>query len=82
VLITVAIASGAIALGLLTDLPLFLIFAVWIAPVVVLIPYAYPPPTKRRYAVWTATAALVLPAVTVTWVIWLIITRGVIGHRP
>jgi hypothetical protein len=79
---TVVIASGAIALALLTDLLLFLVYAVWIAPVVVLIPYAYPAPEKRRYGVWTVAAALVLPAAVVTWVIWLILTRGVIGHRP
>ena len=79
---TVVIASGATALALLTDLHLFLVYAVWIAPVVVLIPYAYPLPEKRQYGVWTVAAALVLPAVVVTWVIWLILTRGVIGNRP
>jgi hypothetical protein len=79
---TVVIASGSTALLLLTDLHLFFVYAVWIAPVVVLIPYAYLPPERRRYGVWTVAAALVLPTVVVTWVIWLILTRGVIGHRP
>jgi len=40
VLIVVVIASSAAVLVLLTDVPLFLVYAVWIAPVVVLIPYA------------------------------------------
>jgi len=78
----VVIASGAAALALLTDLPLLYVYAVFIAPVVVLIPYAYPPPEKRRYGAWTVAAALLLPAVTSTWVIWLILTRGHPGHRP
>jgi hypothetical protein len=82
VLIVVAIASGATALALLTDLPLFLVYAVWIAPVVALIPYAYPPPEKRRYGVRTVAGALVLPAVAATWVVWLVLTRGVIGRHP
>ena len=82
VLIIVVIASGAAALALLTDLPLFLVYAVWIAPVVVLIPHAYPRAEKRLYGVWTVAAALVLPAVVATWVVWLILTRGVPGQRP
>ncbi len=82
VLIVVVIASGGAVLALLTDLPRFLVCAVWIAPVVVLIPYAYPPAERRTYGIWTVAAALVLPAVTATWVVWLVLTRGVIGHRP
>lgn len=82
VLIVVVIASGAAVLALLTDLPRFLVYAVWIAPVVVLIPYAYPPTERRTYGIWTVAAALVLPGVTATWVVWLVLTRGVIGHRP
>lgn len=81
-LIVVLIASGGAVLALLTDLPLFLVFAVWIAPVVVLIPYAYPPVERRSYGIWTVAAALVLPAVVATWVVWLVLARGVIGHRP
>jgi hypothetical protein len=80
--IVVPIASGAAVLALLTGLPLFLVYAVWIAPVVVLIPFAYPPADKRRYGVWTVAAALVLPALAAAWVIWLILTRGVIGRPP
>ncbi len=80
--IVVVIALGVAALALLTDLPLFLVYAVWIAPVVALIPYAYPPADKRRYGVWTVAAALVLPALAAAWVIWLILTRGVIGRPP
>jgi hypothetical protein len=82
VLTVLVIASGAAALALLTDLPLFLVYAVWIAPVVVLIPYAYPPAQERRYGIWTVATALVLPAVAATWVVWLVLTRGVIGHHP
>jgi hypothetical protein len=80
--IVVVIASGAAVLVLLTDLPLFLVYAVWIAPVVVLIPYAYPPADKRRYGVWTVAAALVLPASAAAWIVWLVLTRGVIGRHP
>jgi uncharacterized membrane protein len=80
--IVVVIASGAAVLALLTDLPLFLVYAVWIAPVVVLIPYAYPPADKRRYGVWTVAAALVLPALAAACVVWLVLTRGVIGRPP
>jgi hypothetical protein len=82
VLIVVVIASGAVVLALLTDIPLFLVYAVWIAPVVVLIPYAYSPADRRPYGIWTVSAALVLPAVVAAWVVWLVLTRGVIGHRP
>ena len=82
VLSVAVIASGAAALALFTDLPLFLVYAVWIAPVVVLIPYAYPAAEKRQYGIWTVAAALVLPAAAATWVVWLVLTRGVIGHRP
>jgi hypothetical protein len=81
-LLIVVIGSGAASLALLTDLPLFLVFAVWIAPVVVLIPYAYPPAERRPYGVWTVAAALVLPVVAATWVVWLVLTRGVIGRHP
>jgi len=49
VLIVVVIASSAAVLVLLTDVPLFLVYAVWIAPVVVLIPYAYPSAERRGY---------------------------------
>jgi hypothetical protein len=80
--LVVVIASGVVALALLTDLPLFLVFAVWIAPVVVLVPYAYPPAERRPYGAWTVAAALVLPAVAATWVVWLVLTRGVIGRHP
>jgi hypothetical protein len=81
-LLIVVMASGAAALALLTELPLFLVIAVLIAPVVVLIPYAYPPAERRPYGLWTVAAALVLPAIATTWVVWLVITRGVIGRHP
>ncbi len=81
-LIVVVIASGAAALVLLTELPLFLAYAVWIAPVVVLIPYTHSPADRRPYGIWTVAAALVLPAVAAAWVIWLVLAHGVIGHRP
>jgi uncharacterized membrane protein len=75
-LIVVVIASSAAVLVLLTDVPLFLVYAVWIAPVVVLIPYAYPSAERRGYGVGTVAAALVLPAATATWVLWLVITHA------
>jgi hypothetical protein len=78
----VAIAAGSAALVVFTDLQLFLVFGVWIAPVVVLIPYAYPSAERRSYGLWTVAAALALPAAASVWVIWLVLTRGVIGHRP
>jgi hypothetical protein len=73
--IVVVIASGAAALALLTDLPSFLVYAVWVAPVVVLIPYAYPRAERRRYGIWTVLAALVLPVVAAVWVVWLVLNR-------
>jgi hypothetical protein len=80
--LVVVIASGAAVLALLTDLPLSLVYAVWIAPVVVLIPYAYPPADKRSYGVWTVAASLVLPTLAAASIIWLILTRGKIGRPP
>jgi hypothetical protein len=80
--IVVVVASGVVVLALLTDLTLFLVYAVWIAPVVVLIPYAYPPADKRSYGVWTVVGALVLPASAAACVVWLVLTRGVIGRPP
>jgi hypothetical protein len=74
--LVVVIASGAAVLALLTDLPLSLVYAVWIAPVVVLIPYAYPSAERRGYGVGTVAAALALPAGTATWVLWLVITHA------
>jgi hypothetical protein len=82
VLIVALFALGTAALVLLTDLPLFLVLAVWIAPVVVLIPYAYPAPGKGQYGLWTVAAALALPAVAATWIVWLVLTRGLIGRHP
>jgi len=82
VLIIALLALGSVALALLTDLPTFLVLAVWIAPVVVIIPYAYPAPGKGQYGLWTVAAALVLPAVAATWIVWLVLTRGVIGRHP
>jgi hypothetical protein len=80
--LVIVVASGAAGLALLTDLPLSLVYAVWIAPVVVLIPYAYPPADKRSYGVWTVAASLVLPALAAASIIWLILTRGKIGRPP
>jgi hypothetical protein len=77
-----AIVASSAALLLFTTLPLFLVSGIWVAPVVVLIPYAYPPAGRRAYGMWTLVAALVLPAITSVWVVWLILTRGVIGHHP
>jgi len=82
VLIVVVLASCIAALSLITDLPRFLDMAVWIAPVVVFIPYAYSPAAKRPYGLWTVVAALVVPAVAAAWVIWLVLTLGVIGRHP
>jgi hypothetical protein len=79
--IVVVIASGSAALALLTDLPVSLVYAVWIAPVVVLIPYVYPP-AERRYGLWTVVGSLVLPTLGAASVIWLILTRGKIGRPP
>jgi hypothetical protein len=76
------IAAGGAALWALTDLPLFLVGGIWVAPVVVLISYAYPQGGRRAYGILTMVAALALPALTTIWMIWLILTRGRIGHRP
>ena len=75
-LIAVLIASSAVALPLLTDLPLPLVFAVWVAPVVVLIPYAYSSPESRRYGARTVAGALVVPAAAAGWVLWLVLTHA------
>jgi len=82
VLIGAPIALGATVLAALTDLPTFLVLAVWIAPAVVLIPYACLPPETRPYGIPTVVAALVVPAAVAIWVVWLVLTRGVIGERP
>jgi hypothetical protein len=76
VFIVVVIASSAATLVLLTDVALFLALAVWIAPVVVLIPYAHPSVERRHYGVGTVAAALILPAVTAIWVLWLVIIHS------
>jgi hypothetical protein len=77
----VIVASGALVLAV-TDLPLFLVSGIWVAPAVVLIPYAFPHGGRRAYGIWTVVAALALAAITTTWIVWLILTRGRIGHRP
>jgi hypothetical protein len=74
--------AGAAALSLCTDLPLYLASGVWIAPLIVLIPYAFPEGGRRAYGRRAVAAALALPAITSIWVVWLILTRGVIGHHP
>jgi hypothetical protein len=76
VLIAVVIASSAAAFVLSTDVPLFLVYSVSIGPVVVLIPYAYPPPERRPYGAGTVAAALVLPIVTAVWVLWLVVIHA------
>jgi hypothetical protein len=76
------IAAGVAALLALTDLEFFLASGVWVAPVAVLIPYAYPASDRRPYGIATVIAALALPALTSIWVVWLVLTRGVIGHHP
>jgi hypothetical protein len=50
--------------------------------VVVFIPYAFPQGGQRAYGLWTVVAALALPTFTGIWVVWLVLTRGVIGHHP
>jgi len=74
--IVAVIAASALAFDLLTDLPLALVYAVWIAPVVVFIPYAYPSAERRPYGAGTAAAAVVLPAVAAAWVLWLVLTHA------
>jgi hypothetical protein len=75
-LCVLVIASSAVALVLLTDVPLFLALCVWIAPVVVLLPYAYSTAPRRRDAVVTAAAALVLPIAAAIWVLWLVVIHA------
>jgi hypothetical protein len=70
-----SMAAGAAVLSLWTDLPLFVAFGVWIAPLVVLIPYAYPQ-GRRAYGLRTVVAALAVPAVATAWVVWLFLTHG------
>lgn len=70
------------ALLVLTDLKFFLASGVWIAPLVVLIPYAFPQGGRRAYGFRTVVMALILPALAGIWVVWLVLTRGVIGHHP
>lgn len=86
VLVTASIVgvmvAGTGALLMLTDLEFFLASGVWIGPVVVFIPYAFPQGGQRAYGLWTVVAALALPTFTGIWVVWLVLTRGVIGHHP
>jgi hypothetical protein len=70
------------ALVAFTDLEFFLASGIWVAPVVVLIPYAFPQGGRRAYGLWTVVVALALPACSGIWVVWLVLTRGVIGHHP
>ena len=76
------IVGGVASLLVFTDLQLFLAFGIWIAPVVVLIPFVYPADGERAYGLRTVVAALVLPAITGIWVVWLVLSHGVIGHHP
>jgi hypothetical protein len=71
-----AIAVGSSVLVLLTDLPVYIVYAIWIAPLVVLIPYACPPAEKRAYGIWTVAAALVVPTVATVSVVWLVLIRA------
>jgi hypothetical protein len=71
----VVTASASAALLAFTDLPLFVVYAVWVGPVVGLLPYAYPGPHRRSYGLWTALAALVLPVGATVWVVWLVLDR-------
>jgi hypothetical protein len=80
--IAAVIVGGVAALLLFTDLELFLASGVWIAPVVVLIPFVFPARAQRAYGLPTVVAALVLPAITSIWVVWLVLSHGVIGHHP
>jgi hypothetical protein len=80
--IAAVIVGGVAALLVFTDLRLFLASAIWIAPVVVLIPFVFPAGAQRAYGLRTVIAALVLPAITSIWVVWLVLGHGVIGHHP
>ncbi|PWU21818.1 MAG: hypothetical protein C5B48_10885, partial [Candidatus Rokuibacteriota bacterium] len=73
------IVGGTAALLVFTDLQLFLACGIWIAPVVVLIPFVFPARAQRAYGLQTVVAALVLPAITSIWVVWLVLSHGVIG---
>jgi hypothetical protein len=75
-LIVVAIAASATAFALLTDVGLFFVYAGWAAPVVVLIPYAYPSAERRSYGLGTVVAALVLPVAVAVWVLWLVVIHA------
>jgi uncharacterized membrane protein YqjE len=70
------------ALVVLIDLPFFLASGIWIAPVVVLIPYAFRQDGRRAYELRTVVLALALPAIAGIWVVRLVLTRGVIRHHP
>jgi hypothetical protein len=80
--IAAVIVGGVAALLVFTELQLFLASGIWIAPVVVLIPFVFPARAERAYGFRTVVAALVLPAVTTIWVVWLVLSHGVIGHHP
>lgn len=80
-IVGVMVAGTGVVL-IFTDLEFFLASGVWIAPVVVLIPYAFPQGGQRAYGLRTVVAALALPAFAGIWVVWLVLTRGVIGHHP
>jgi hypothetical protein len=74
--ILVAIALSAVAFVRLTDVPLFLVYASWIGPLVVLIPYAFSSAGNRPYGAGTLAAALLLPTVTAVWVLWLVVIHA------
>ena len=74
-LVVLALAAGSTALLFLTDVPLSLVYALWVAPLAVLIPHASRS-GQPAYDLRTAAAALVLPTVAGVWVVWLVVIRA------
>jgi len=74
--IAVAAAAGAVALVRFSSLPRSFDYAVWVAPLAVLTPYACVRADRRGYGLRTAAAALVVPTAATVWILWLLLIHA------
>jgi hypothetical protein len=66
-------AATTILLALFTDLDAYLLYAIWPAPLIVLLSSVWAPREQPGSGLWTVAAALALPTVASIWVVWLFV---------